>query len=224
MTPAKQSHLEEVLRNQKWCGGQESRNVGYARVSTDEQNLDMQLNELAKFGVLPDDMFSEHVSATSKKRPALANALRQCRTGDVFVVWRLDRVARSLKQLLDIMQELTDRGVGFVSLTERVDTTTAIGRLYVQLAGAFAEFERQLIVERTRAGVKRAKERGVRFGRELVIDLDYAEYLVRDGRDVSEVAELCGVSKQTVRNHFPTDKRDMLAKRGPTKAQLEKYT
>lgn len=217
--------MEEVLRSQQWQPSPESRCIGYARVSTDEQSLDMQIAALKEYGVLPDDLFSEQVSATAKKRPMLANALRQCRRGDVFVTWRLDRVARSLKQLLDILQDLSDRGVGFVSLSERdrVDTTTPFGRLYVQIAGAFAEFERQLIVERTRAGVKRAKERGVRFGRELVIDLDYAEYLVRTGCDVSEIAERCNVSKQTVRNHFPREKRDMLAKRGPTKAQREKY-
>lgn len=216
--------MEEVLRSQIWQPTPEARKIGYARVSTGEQNLDMQIAALTADGVLADDLFSEQVSATAKKRPQLQHALRQCRSGDVFVVWRLDRVARNLATLLQIMQDLTDRGIGFVSLTERVDTTTAIGRLYVQLAGAFAEFERQLIVERTRAGVARAKERGVRFGRELVIDLEYAEYLVRTGCDVSEIAELCGVSKQTVRNHFPREKRDLLAKRGPTKKQIEKYT
>lgn len=222
MTDRKPISLEEALRSQEWPT--EARKIGYARVSTGEQNLDMQIAALKADGVLDDDLFSEQVSATAAKRPQLRNALRQCRTGDVFVVWRLDRVARSLATLLEIMKDLTDRGIGFVSLTERVDTTTAIGRLYVHLAGAFAEFERQLIVDRTRAGVKRAQERGVRFGRELVIDLEYAEYLVRTGRDVSEIAELCGVSKQTVRNHFPREKRDRLSKLGPTKAHLKKYT
>ena len=224
MTPAEKSHLEEVLRSPIWQEQPESRRIGYARVSTGEQNLDMQIAALTADGVQPDDLFSEQVSATAKKRPQLRNALRQCRSGDVFVVWRLDRVARNLVTLLNIMQNLTDRGIGFVSLTERVDTTTAIGRLYVQLAGAFAEFERQLIVERTRAGVARAKERGVRFGRELEIDLEYADYLVRDGRTVAEIADLCGVSKQTVRNHYNQRERLRLAKLGPTKAQREKYT
>lgn len=223
MTPNELAELEQVLRRQKWQPHAESRKVGYARVSTHEQNLGAQLDKLTEEGVDPDDLFQEKVSATSKKRPQLQHALRQCRRGDVFVVWRLDRVARNLKQLLDIMQELTERGVGFVSLTERVDTTTPIGRLYVQLAGAFAEFERQLIVERTRAGVARAKERGVKFGRDLVIDLEYADYLVRTGRTVAEIAELCGVSKQTVRNHYDQQERSRLAKLGPTKAQREKY-
>ena len=134
-------------------------------------------------------------------------------------MWRLDRVARSLRQLLDVMQELTDKGVGFVSLTERVDTTTAIGRLYVHLAGAFAEFEAQLIKQRTKAGVERAKARGVRFGRELIIDLDEAERLLRKGATVAQVAEACGVSKQTVRNHYNQLERERLARLGPLKSK-----
>lgn len=161
MTAPEHPSLEEVLRSQIWQPTPEARKIGYARVSTGEQNLDMQIAALTADGVLADDLFSEQVSATAKKRPQLQHALRQCRSGDVFVVWRLDRVARNLATLLQIMQDLTDRGIGFVSLTERVDTTTAIGRLYVQLAGAFAEFERQLIVERTRAGVARAKEKNM---------------------------------------------------------------
>lgn len=226
MTVSQIDDLEQVLKKQTWQPTTQSRRIGYARVSTQDQSLAMQIADLRANGVEDVDLFSEQVSATATKRPQLRNALRQCRSGDVFVVWRLDRVARSLKQLLDIMQDLTDRGIGFVSLSEkdRVDTTTPFGRLYVQIAGAFAEFERQLIVERTRAGVARAKERGVKFGRELVIDLEYADYLVRDGRTVAEIADLCGVSKQTVRNHYNQRERLRLAKLGPTKAQREKYT
>lgn len=219
MTPAEHDELEQVLRSQQWQPRQESRKIGYARVSTGEQNLDMQLAALTHEGVLPDDMFSEQISATSKKRPQLQHAIDQCRRGDVFLVWRLDRVARSLRQLLDVMQELTDKGVGFVSLTERVDTTTAIGRLYVHLAGAFAEFEAQLIKQRTKAGVERAKARGVRFGRELIIDLDEAERLLRKGATVAQVAEACGVSKQTVRNHYNQLERERLARLGPLKSK-----
>ena len=216
--------MEEVLRSQTWQPTAESIKIGYARASTEDQNLDMQIAALQRYGVQENDLFSEHVSATSKKRPQLRAALDQCRGGDVFVVWRLDRIARSLRGLLDIMQSLTDRNVGIVSLTESVDTTTAMGRAYINLAAVFADFERDIITERTRAGVARAKERGVRFGRELVIDLEYAEYLVRTGRTVAEIAELCGVSKQTVRNHYNQPERLRLAKLGPTKAQREKYT
>lgn len=211
--------LEEVLRSQKWRPTAESLKIGYARVSTEDQNLDMQIAALRKFGVQEKNLFSESVSATSKKRPQLKAAIEQCRTGDVFVVWRLDRIARSLKGLLDIMQDLTDRGIGIVSLTESVDTTTAMGRAYINLAAVFAYFERDIIVERTRAGVARAKERGVRFGRELVIDLAKAEQMLRKGATVAEVADGCGVSKQTVRNHFNQLERERLARLGPLKSK-----
>jgi len=222
MTPSKIPMLDEALENADWRFEAESRKIGYARVSTHEQNLDMQLDALRKEGVLENDLFHEKTSATSKKRPELHNALQQCRSGDIFVVWRLDRIARSLKQLLTILEELTDRGVGFISLTERVDTTTAIGRLYVQLAGAFAEFERQLIVERTKAGVKRAKERGVKFGAEQKLDEDQAEALLREGKPVKEVAAACQVARQTIYNHFPREERDKLARMGPLKKRKPK--
>lgn len=207
--------LKEALENPIWVEGPESTMIGYARVSTQEQNLDMQLAALREAGASDNLIFRESVSATSKKRPQLHAALEQCRRGDIFVVWRLDRVARSLKQLLDIMQDLSDRGVGFRSLMETVDTTTPIGRLYVHVAGAFAEFERQLIVERTRAGVKRARERGVKFGASVKVDIDRAEALLREGLPPAKVAAECGVARQTIYNHFPPHERERLARIGP---------
>lgn len=218
---SKKSHSEEALGRPDWSLVAAPHKIGYARVSTEEQNLDMQLHALRKIGVEEDDLFFEKVSATSKKRPGLRNAVRQCRRGDVFYVWRMDRVARSLFDLLAFLRDLEERGVGFISLTEqnRVDTTTPWGKLYIHIMGAIAEFERQLIVERTRAGVKRAQERGVRFGAKLVIDLEKADDMLRRRRSVKEVAEACGVSRQTVVNHFPKQKRDWLAKRGPLKSK-----
>lgn len=207
--------MEEALATPFWAPGADSRKIGYARVSTEEQNLDMQIAALTAEGVEADYVFTEKVSATSKKRPALQAAIEQCRSGDVFVVWRFDRVARSLKQLLDILQNLTDRGVGFLSLQERVDTTIPVGRLYVHMAGALAEFERCLIVERTRAGVKRAKERGVKFGAEMKLDVAKAETLLREGASPREVAKRLGVARQTVYNHFPMQERERLARIGP---------
>lgn len=217
MDHTQKRHLEEVLGKTDWQPATDVRRIGYARVSTDDQNLDMQLDALRKAGVLAGDIFSEKTSATSVKRPELKAALDQCRRGDVFICWRLDRVARSLRQLLDIMEDLSARGVGFVSLSENVDTTTAIGRLYVHIAGAFAEFERQLIQERTRAGVARAKERGVRFGAQTQIDLKLAEELLRDGLSATDVARELGVSRQTVYNHFSPQRRQKLARLGPKK-------
>lgn len=210
------------MRRPDWRTLGDFRKIGYARVSTEDQNLDMQLDALRKAGVRNDDLFYEKVSGVSKKRPALQDALTQCRWGDVLVVWRLDRVARSLQQLLTILQGLEDRGVGFLSLTETLDTTTPAGRLYLQLAGAFAEFERQVTVQRTRAGVKRAQERGVKFGAKLKIDKVLAERLIGEGRSVAEVATACNVAKQTVRNHYPLHERELLRKLALRKSKARK--
>lgn len=223
MTPGKSRELEDALRNQKWQPTGESRRIGYARVSTQDQNLDMQIAALKADGVRDDDLFYEQVSATAKKRPMLKAALEQCRSGDVFVTWRFDRVARSLEQLLRIVRELSERGIGFVSLTDKVDTTTPIGVLYMQMSGAFAQFELEVGKQRTRAGVQRAKERGVQFGRKLEIDLELAEHLIRSRWSLPEVADECKVSKQTVRNHFSQAKREWLVERGPLKAHIKKF-
>lgn len=223
MTVSQITDLEQVLRKQTWQPTAQSRRIGYARVSTQDQNLAMQIADLRANGVEDVDLFYEQVSASSKKRPMLQAALNQCRKGDVFVTWKFDRVARSLEQLLRIVRELSERGVGFVSLSDHVDTTTPIGVLYMQMSGAFAQFELEVGKQRTRAGVKRAKERGVRFGRKLVIDKDYAEHLIRSGWTLPEVAKECKVSKQTVRNHFAQGWRETLVERGPLKAHIEKY-
>ena len=139
--------------------------IGYARVSTEEQNLDMQLRALHDAGVHPDDLHVEKVSASSKRRPAfqwmLENGLRE---GDTVVVWRLDRLMRSLVDLLEIMQRLKDMGVGFRSLTEQIDLSTPNGQLVFHIIGALAQWERDVIRQRTRAGVVAAKARGVKFG------------------------------------------------------------
>lgn len=216
------SHLEEALRRCPFKPGPDSMLIGYARVSTEEQNLDLQIDALLKAGVTEEMIFKEKVSATNQKRPALQECLSILRPGDTLVVWRQDRIARNLQQLLSILDEISKRGVGFVSCTEKVDTTTPIGRLYIQLVGAIAEFELQLISERTKAGVARAKERGVRFGAERIIDLDKAERLLREGRFPRDVAAQCGVSRQTVYNHFPLRERERLARLGPKKKRAAK--
>jgi DNA invertase Pin-like site-specific DNA recombinase len=188
--------------------------IGYARVSTEEQNLGMQIDALHEYGVKPELVFSEKISGASKKRPRLEAALKACRPGDKLVVWRLDRIARSLVRLLAVMQHLEDEGVEFVSLTEKIDTTTAIGKFYTQMVGAFAEFERNNAVIRTREGVKRAKENGVRFGAEKKIDLDLAKKLITEGKSIAAVAKRCKVSKATVYNWFNVHQRDALKARG----------
>lgn len=138
--------------------------VGYARVSTAEQSLDMQIEVLSKAGVHSDHLHIEKVSAARSKRPKLEWALKTLRPGDTFVVWRLDRMGRNLADLQSKMDIITGEGARFLSLTENIDTTTPLGKLYFQLAGAFAEFERNVIVERTRSGVREAMAKGTKFG------------------------------------------------------------
>lgn len=137
--------------------------VGYARVSTRDQRLDFQRNALRRQGC--SRVFQEKTSGICRQRPALRSALRHLRRGDVLVVWKLDRLGRSLQHLMEILQELERRGIGFCSISDNIDTTTAIGKLVFHIIGAVAEFERSLISERTKAGMQVAKHQGQRLGR-----------------------------------------------------------
>ena len=144
--------------------------IGYARVSTQEQETHMQIDALRKAGV--KEIHEEKRSGGDRKRPVLAAVLARLHKGDTLVVFKLDRIARSLKHLLEILEQIEAAGAGFRSLTETIDTTTPSGRMMMQIIGAFAEFERELIRERTRAGIKAAKARGVVFGRNYGIPLE----------------------------------------------------
>jgi DNA invertase Pin-like site-specific DNA recombinase len=136
--------------------------LGYARVSTKEQNVDLQLDALKKAGV--EKLFTDKLSAV-KERPQLAQMLGFAREGDTVIVWKLDRIARSLKHLIAIVERLKERGVNFISLTELIDTTTPLGQFFLHITGAFAELDRNLIIERTNAGLKAARDRGRVGGR-----------------------------------------------------------
>jgi DNA invertase Pin-like site-specific DNA recombinase len=126
--------------------------IGYARVSTNEQNLDLQRDALLKAGVAAKDIFTDKVTGIKSERPGLAQALSHLREGDTFIVWRLDRLGRSLKHLIETVTMLKEQGVAFKSLTENIDTSTATGNLVFHIFGALAEFERNLMKERTIAG------------------------------------------------------------------------
>src|ERR671917_2418146 len=132
--------------------------IGYARVSTEEQTLNLQLDALHAAGC--EQIFTDWVSGARAERPGLANALGHLREGDTLVVWRLDRLGRSLPHLIETVTALAARGVGFRSLTESIDTTHSGGKLIFHIFGALAEFERDLIRERTRAGLAAARARG----------------------------------------------------------------
>jgi DNA invertase Pin-like site-specific DNA recombinase len=139
--------------------------IGYARVSTNEQNLDLQRDALLKAGVSPKDIYTDKVTGVKSERPGLQAALSHLREGDTFIVWRLDRLGRSLKHLIETVTSLKAQGVAFKSLTENIDTSTATGNLVFQIFGALAEFERNLITERTIAGLEAARARGRTGGR-----------------------------------------------------------
>jgi DNA invertase Pin-like site-specific DNA recombinase len=123
--------------------------IGYARVSTNEQNLDLQRDALLSAGVNAENLYTDKITGTKQERPGLAAALSHLREGDTFVVWRLDRLGRFLKHLIETVTTLQERNIAFQSLTENINTATATGKLVLHLFGALAEFERNLIKERT---------------------------------------------------------------------------
>jgi DNA invertase Pin-like site-specific DNA recombinase len=174
--------------------------VGYARVSKYEQNLASQIDALEEAGC--EKLFRDQVSGAKTKRPGFDEALAYLREGDVLVVWRLDRLGRSLPHLIETINVLEDRGVGFQSLQEAIDTTTSSGRLIFHIFGALAEFERNLIRERTQAGLAAARTRGRTGGRPKSLDAKKQEWLYRlydeKKHSIQDICGLVGVSKSTL--------------------------
>src|SRR6185312_15407568 len=127
--------------------------IGYVRVSTDDQRMDLQRDALAKAGVESENVLVDEMSGAKARRPGLDLALKRLRPGDTLIVWRLDRLGRTLRELIDLVDKIKASGAEFKSLTEHMDTTTAVGRLMFHVIGAVAEFERNLLIERTYAGM-----------------------------------------------------------------------
>ena len=144
--------------------------MGYARVSTDDQNLDLQKDALTRAGC--QRILADHQSGAKAERPGLRAALDYARDGDTLVVWRLDRLSRSLKNLIEMVTQLKSRGIGLKSLQESLDTSSSSGKLIFHIFGALAEFERNLIRERTQAGLQAARARGRKGGRPTTLDAD----------------------------------------------------
>lgn len=178
----------------------EDTHIGYARVSTDEQNLSLQISALQRAGC--ETIFKDQgVSGITQTRPGLNSALENLSRGDTLVVWRLDRLGRSLLHLLTTISELESRGIGFRSLTENIDSQSSSGRLLFHIMGALAEFERSLIAERTRAGLAAAKASGRRLGRPPGLTLEQQASAVRavhEGATVEKVAREYGVHRRTM--------------------------
>jgi DNA invertase Pin-like site-specific DNA recombinase len=173
--------------------------IGYGRISTSDQNLDMQMDALQKAGAVR--VFEDVASGAKADRPGLAAALAYLRQGDTLVVWKLDRLGRSMPHLVETVAELERRGIGFRSLTENIDTTTANGRLVFHLFAALADFERDLIRERTRAGLAVAAARGNKGGRRPVMTagkLAKARALMASGLTAREAAARVKVGKTSL--------------------------
>lgn len=173
--------------------------IGYARVSTVDQNPNAQRDALKLAGC--EKIVTEKVSGASLKRPKLEKLLSSLNSGDVLTVWRLDRVGRSLPHLLDVVADLKARKVGFQSLNETIDTTTANGELIFHIFASVAQFERSLLVERTQAGLVSAKKRGVRLGRPPALkaaQIKHAQKLLESGERPSAVAVSLGVNRATL--------------------------
>jgi DNA invertase Pin-like site-specific DNA recombinase len=176
-------------------------NIGYARVSTGEQTLDLQLDALAKAGC--EKISTETASGAKADRPVLADVVGYLRAGDTLVVWRLDRLGRSLRHLIDTLTDLANRGIGFKSLTEQIDTTTPGGKLVFHVLGALAEFERDLTRERTHAGLAAARARGRIGGRPKALadpkQIALAQTLYADGKtDIDTICRTLGISRATL--------------------------
>ena len=176
--------------------------IGYARVSTDDQNLDLQHDALRKAGIADDRLYSDTASGKDADRKELLACLKALREGDTLVVWRLDRLGRSLPDLVRIVGELEQRGVSFESLTEKIETGSAAGKLVFHVFAALAEFERNLIRERTRAGLVAARARGRAGGRKPKLTeaqiKDINEMVDAQKLPIGRIAELYGVSRTTI--------------------------
>ena len=173
--------------------------IGYARVSTPDQRLDLQQDALRHVGC--ERIYTDTASGAKTARPGLTGALEACRTGDVLVVWKLDRLGRSLTHLVETVQVLAARGIGFRSLQEQLDTTTSGGRLIFHIFASLAEFERDLIRERTHAGLAAARARGRKGGRPKGVDEKKRKAALALKRDphysIKEICEIVGISRNT---------------------------
>ena len=175
---------------------------GYARVSTQDQKLELQLDGLKSFGC--ETIFKEKMSGKNKIRPELTKMIDRLRAGDVVVVWKLDRLGRSLKDLIELVASFREKGVEFVSLKDGIDTGTATGRFTFNIFASLAEFEREIIRERTMAGLEAARSRGKKGGRprglskEALAKATSARILYASGKkSVKEISEGLGISRAT---------------------------
>jgi DNA invertase Pin-like site-specific DNA recombinase len=186
--------------------------IGYARVSTQDQTLDLQTDALKRAGC--ENIFTDMMSGATSERPGLQEAMKHLRAGDTLVVWRLDRLGRTLKHLIATITDLSEKGIGFKSLQENMDTTTPGGKLIFHIFGALAEFEREVIKERTNAGLQAARARGHFGGRPSMQSLDpkkvaLAKKLYADrNMPVKEICEMLHIGRSTLYRYIKTSAKD----------------
>ena len=199
------------IASEKSRTAEETRLIGYARVSTLEQRLDMQLDALKAAGIHGDDIYVEKTSAASKRREQLELAIMALRPGDTLVVWRLDRIARNIRDLYRRIDSIYEKGADFRSLTESFDFTTSTGKLILGFLGLMADFERQLTIDRTKAGMQALRDRGVALGAPRKIDDEKVKEIGRmmnkEQREVVDVAKSLRVAKSSIYKYFTVTRR-----------------
>ncbi|EAU6878938.1 recombinase family protein [Salmonella enterica] len=184
--------------------------IGYVRVSTNQQHTDLQLSALKKANC--ELIFEDKMSGAKARRPGLINAIKHLKDGDTLVVWKLDRLGRSMRNLVLLTDELRNRGVQFLSLTDSIDTSTPMGRFFFHVMGALAEMERELIVERTRAGLAAARDKGRTGGRPPKLSNDkwiQIKNLLSEGYSRTELARTFNISKNTIYRRCPVHKKSV---------------
>lgn len=186
--------------------------IGYIRVSTNDQNTDLQ--RIALKSADCELIFEDRISGKTRDRPGLKKALRTLRAGDTLIVWKLDRLGRSMRHLVTLTEELRERGVNFRSLTDSIDTSTPMGRFFFHIMGALAEMERELIVERTRAGLAAAREKGRIGGRKRIMTAEViarAERMLLKGASLQQISLVLDVSVKTLYRYIPAARQKELA-------------
>lgn len=187
--------------------------IGYVRVSTNDQNTDLQRSALKSANC--NLIFEDKISGKTSDRPGLKKAVRALEPGDTLVVWKLDRLGRSMRHLVMLIEELREKGVNFRSLTDSIDTGTPMGRFFFHVMGALAEMERELIVERTRAGLAAAREKGRVGGRRLIMTpevIERAKRMIANGATLNQVALVMEVSPKTIYRYIPAEEQIALKK------------
>lgn len=183
--------------------------IGYARVSTEDQNLELQTQALSKAGC--ERVFTDKMSGSRNDRPGLKEALSHLRKDDTLVVWKLDRLGRGVKGLVDLVTDLEAQGVHFQSVTDQIDTSTPAGRFFFHVMASLAQMERELIVERTRAGLAAARRQGRVGGRKRLMTeskIEAARQLLTSGALPKDVAKNLGISIPTLYRWLPASARD----------------